>query len=308
MEDIAVSLNPSYLCNFRCDFCYLTHEQLSSKECLSVESIDSILKDIQSHRKIATIDLYGGEPALLSKTYFFSLMSCLLGYTEHINLITNLSTIREHFYHPMLNISVSYDFHAREKHLEVLDNIKTLTSNGIKVSILTLVTPKILKLNIQEMIDTYLSMNIVSVDFKPYSRNQANQLNISYRDYEDFLIRFIKQAKNSGLKIVNEWWIEDALDGIRNSYSDDHVYIAPGGLAVLEFDLNQNEYFKTLGSFEDYIQWTHEEKQKSLSGYCVQCPYLGHCLSEHLKPVTDIENSCNGFYYLLKHFEKERTC
>ncbi len=31
-KPITVSVNPSYFCNFRCDFCYLTEEQLSDQK------------------------------------------------------------------------------------------------------------------------------------------------------------------------------------------------------------------------------------------------------------------------------------
>ena len=35
MKPITVSINPSYFCNFRCDFCYLTSEQLGDQKDLA---------------------------------------------------------------------------------------------------------------------------------------------------------------------------------------------------------------------------------------------------------------------------------
>ena len=62
---------------------------------------------------------------------------------------------------------------------------------------------------------------------------------------------------------VNELNILDSLDKSYNAFSDDHLYITTAGeLAVLDFDKNNNEYFKKLNSFDDYIQWTEKEKQK----------------------------------------------
>ena len=41
-----VSINPSYFCNFRCDFCYLTPEQLGNQKKISLERLDQLLGDI----------------------------------------------------------------------------------------------------------------------------------------------------------------------------------------------------------------------------------------------------------------------
>jgi MoaA/NifB/PqqE/SkfB family radical SAM enzyme len=65
-----VSINPSYFCNFRCDFCYLTPEQLGDQKKISLEKLDELLADIP---KIDYIDLYGGEIGALKKDYFYGL-------------------------------------------------------------------------------------------------------------------------------------------------------------------------------------------------------------------------------------------
>jgi len=45
-KPITVSVNPSYLCNFRCDFCYLTEEQLSDQKKIELEKLDDLLSQI----------------------------------------------------------------------------------------------------------------------------------------------------------------------------------------------------------------------------------------------------------------------
>ncbi len=40
-----VSINPSYFCNFRCDFCYLTKEQLGDQKRISIEKMAHDLLD-----------------------------------------------------------------------------------------------------------------------------------------------------------------------------------------------------------------------------------------------------------------------
>ena len=40
---ITVSINPTYYCNFRCDFCYLTEEQLSDRKIIKREDLEQSL-------------------------------------------------------------------------------------------------------------------------------------------------------------------------------------------------------------------------------------------------------------------------
>src|SRR5690606_3327439 len=97
------------------------------------------------------------------------------------------------------------------------------------------------------------------------------------------------------------------IRGEQNSFSDDHIYITPNGeFAVLEFDKNDNEYFMELSSFQDYLDWTMIEKNRvSMNGYCMSCEYYGRCLSEHLREVKDISQSCNGFKHLIDWYKNE---
>ena len=71
---------------------------------------------------------------------------------------------------------------------------------------------------------------------------------------------------------------------------------------------NDNEHFKDVDSVEDYLQWANQEKvQVSKNSFCSECEYLGRCLSEHLREVRSLENSCNGFYNLIKWYEKREV-
>ena len=53
-----VSVNPTYFCNFRCDFCYLTPEELGNQKQISLNKLDELLSQVQNFEQI---DLYGGE-------------------------------------------------------------------------------------------------------------------------------------------------------------------------------------------------------------------------------------------------------
>jgi hypothetical protein len=146
--------------------------------------------------------------------------------------------------------------------------------------------------------------NLISVEIKPYSANQANQLQVSYTEYEEFVKKWIEN-KNKKFQLNNIHLLNSVVDASRNSFSDDHVYITPSGnYGVLEFDLNENEFFKEYKTFKEYLQWCNLEKVRvSNNKFCSKCDYYGKCLSEHLRDVKNVKNSCNGFVNLIKWYE-----
>jgi sulfatase maturation enzyme AslB (radical SAM superfamily) len=297
-----LSINPWYFCNFRCDFCYLTEEQLSDKKLLSLDVLEQRLIEIISHTKIDMVDLYGGEVALLPLDYVNNLKQLLHNYgVDDINIITNLSVINEIITDEDFYISVSYDFEAREKHQLVLRNMCLLDK---PFSVLMLASPKLMELDVNQMIDTFnLIPNITSVEIKPYSPNQANQLDVDYTEYEEFVKKWIIHP-NKKFSLSNESQLKSVIDKTKNSFSDDHIYITPSGnYGVLEFDDNDNEYFQEYDSLDQYYNWTTIEKTRTNNNkYCNSCNYHGHCLSEHLRDVKSLDNSCNGFYHLINWY------
>jgi MoaA/NifB/PqqE/SkfB family radical SAM enzyme len=147
-----VSINPSYFCNFRCDFCYLTPEQLGDQKKISLEKLDELLADIP---KIDYIDLYGGEIGALKKDYFYGLKDTIRKhYADEINIITNYSMLHDGFYDQDVYLSVSYDFEAREKSDLVYKN---MLMSPVPVAVLILATPEVINKDVEEMI-TMLNM------------------------------------------------------------------------------------------------------------------------------------------------------
>lgn len=301
-KPITVSINPSYFCNFRCDFCYLTEQQLSDQKRISLEQLDHLLSQIPN---IGHIDLYGGEIGVLKKDYFYGIRDVIRRhYSEKINLITNYSMLHEGFYEEDFYLSVSYDWEAREKSEKVYQN---MLISPVPISVLVLASPKVLSMDVDELI---LSMNmcssIESVEIKPYSINQSNNYNVSHKDYEEFVKKWIESPIQKKFEFVNEYYIQDVLNETRNAFSDDHVYITPSGkFGVLEFDLNDREYFLELDSYEEYIQWTKKEKLQNVSEICRKCEYFGGCLTEHYRFVHSLEQSCNGYYNLINWYRNK---
>jgi sulfatase maturation enzyme AslB (radical SAM superfamily) len=197
--------------------------------------------------------------------------------------------------------SVSFDFEARESYDLVLKNMALLNK---PFSILMLASPKLLTQNVDEMISVLNTFtNLESVEIKPYSSNQANQHSVTHKEYEEFVKRWISSPIEKRFEFVNEYYIQDVLDEQRNAFSDDHVYITPTGkFAVLEFDLNDNEFFLELDTWQDYIKWTNKEKSSNVSDICRSCEFYGKCLTEHYRYVRNLDNSCNGYKFLIEWY------
>jgi MoaA/NifB/PqqE/SkfB family radical SAM enzyme len=294
-----VSINPSYFCNFRCDFCYLKTEQLSDQKKISLETLDKLLADIPS---IEYIDLYGGEIGALKKEYFYGLKDTIRKhYADEINIITNYSMLHEGFYEDDVYLSVSYDFEAREKSELVYKN---MLMSPVPIAVLILATPQIINKDVEEMI-AMLNMcsSVTSVEIKPYSINQANAFNVTHKEFEEFVIKWIDSSTNKNFQFVNEDKIKESINKEYNAFSDDHIYITPNGkYGVLEFDKNDKEYFLELNSWQEYLEWTVKEKLDNVSDICRNCKYFGNCLTEHYRYVHNLENSCNGYKGLLDYY------
>ena len=304
MTPITVSINPWYFCNFRCDFCYLTEKQLSDTKLLPIFLLEQRIAELSSHHIIDTVDIYGGEVGLLDYDYILEIKQILHCYNiKNINIITNLSMINDVILDDDFYISVSYDFDRREKFEQVWKNMALLQK---PFSVLMLASPEMFESDTGSMIEMFnLIPNIQSVEIKPYSPNQSNAHKADYTQFESLVQQWIESSVKKNFTFVNELLIQDSLDGIRSSFSDDHVYITPSGnYGVLEFDLNDNEFFQEYIKYEDYVKWCTKERQRvSKNKFCSNCKYFGHCLSEHLRDVKSIDNSCNGFIKLLEWYD-----
>lgn len=297
---ITLSINPWYYCNFRCDFCYLTEKQLSDKTTLPLDRLKELLNEVSQVYSIDHIDLYGGEVFLLQKDYIADLRDILLEYVSIIHVNTNLSMINELVKDPAFYLSVSYDFEAREKADVVMFNMFKLER---PFSVLMLASPTLLNKRVDDIISFFnMFAHIQTVEVKPYSSNQANNLKVTFEQYEDFVQKLITARIPKKFELTNEALLDEVLDGDANSFSDDHLYITPNGkLGVLEFDERDREFFLELDSIQDYQSWTKLEKIRVAGNeHCNSCNYFGKCLSEHLREVKNPEKSCSGFYKLIE--------
>ena len=296
---ITLSINPSYYCNFSCNFCYLTPEQLNNVQLLPLGTLSKQLDAVSERYQITHVDLYGGEVLLLPDFYLQGLKTLLVNKgIESVSLITNLSFIKDVVYDPYFQLTVSFDSIAREKSEVVFNNLLMLERD---CAVLTLVSKELIeKVSPDDLVNTLnLLNNVVCVELKPYSTNQANAANVTFTEFEDY-VWAVMTHPGRNFDLQNEVNIDESLAKTRNAYSDDHLYITPtGNFAVLEFDLNDNEYFLPV-TLDAYKDWCIKERLRGeVNKFCNVCKFKGHCLTEHLRDVKSLDNSCNGFRNLL---------
>lgn len=297
-----LSINPTYYCNFRCDFCYLTNEQLGDRHKITDLWLNHSLSQVTD--EIGHVDLYGGEIGLLSPEYYYKLKKVIRKrYDGKININTNLSAFPDFFRDDDVTLSVSYDFSAREKEQHVLNNMMNANKD---LAVLILASPKVLEMDVEFMIFTLnMVSNVKSVEIKPYSINQANQHNVTHKDFEDFVIRFDEASTHKNFHFQNIDNIYRSIDKEYNAFSSDHVYITPSGkFGVLEFDKDDREYFKEYDTYSEYKKWAEAEDKNNVSDICRSCEYYGNCLTEHYRYVKDLTHSCNGYKGLLDYYAR----
>ena len=163
--------------------------------------------------------------------------------------------LHEGFFQEDFYLSVSYDFEAREKSDLVYNN---MFQSPVPIAVLILASKKVIEMNIDEMIHKLnLCSGIESVEIKPYSINQANSQEVTHKDFELFVQKWIESSVKKNFDFINERNIIRSLRKEYNAFSNNHVYITPNGkFAVLEFDKYDKEYFLELNTIEEYIQWS----------------------------------------------------
>ena len=315
LPKINLSINPSYHCNFRCPWCYLTPEQLGDTKTIDHIRLNDLLAEVATHREIEHIDLYGGEIGILKKDKLEAITNTIrFYYKDKININTNLSVLREEFFNPDYYLSVSFDLETRQDHMLVRQNMAKLPMD---FSILCLATKEVMSHSKEHWWQCWNNIDyeskkqngvshLKSVELKPYSANQANNQEVTHTDFEKFMLGLLdmKSERKGTWEFVNEKKIISSLNKEYNAYSDDHLYITPNGkFAVLEFDKNNREYFLELNSFKEYEDWCIKEKEKTISPICKNCEYVGGCLTEHYQYVKDLDNGCNGYRYLLDTYQ-----
>jgi MoaA/NifB/PqqE/SkfB family radical SAM enzyme len=304
---LTLSINPTYFCNFDCKFCYLSKKQLNDRTILPLDQLRHLILETEKYFRVTNVDIYGGEVGLLSEEYLDGVVSFFNLKQVDINVITNFSVMNPFFKRSDVSITVSWEGDIRRMSETVVKNIKSFDKD---VQLIMLASPDLVKMEMPELkrlIGVINSLkNIRSLEIKPYSKSRNNAFDISFIEYENLVKNIMKLERN--YIFVNEENLRNVFRGKSHSFSDDHLYITPyGKLAVLDFE-DDREYFLEVKTIEDYLTWTEiERKRVFANSFCSSCEYVGRCLSEHLREVKTKDHSCNGFYNLIKWYEKAQV-
>lgn len=307
MNNITLSINPSYLCNLRCEFCYLSKSQLGDAKIVDPNKLMEVLAHISAYRSLRHVDLYGGEVALIPAPRIEAIINTIkFFYHNPINVITNLTSVPDFLFRDDVDISVSWDYKARARNEEVYRNMLLLKK---PFHVLLLASDNLLKLGKDEIVHVINLLNnldyLVSFEIKPYSESKFNSYKKDFVQFENWVQIWIDLHSRMNFQFTNIQKIVDVHLYKNSSWSDDHLYITPEGeLAVLDFDSAGKEFFKKVEDIPHYEDWCRKEKLKfNNDEICGSCKYLGRCLSEHLVVATQGQ-SCSGFFHLLENNKK----
>ena len=116
---MTIIIKPTYVCNFRCKYCYLSNDTKSSHKFFDTEFAKSIIRQIKSvltnqPKQKLTLIWHGGEPLLWGienyRELFLYMEKELSGVDYKNSLQTNLSLINEEYIDLFLRYNVHVGF------------------------------------------------------------------------------------------------------------------------------------------------------------------------------------------------------
>lgn len=207
-----IVLKITHRCNTDCNYCY---ENISAGKDMASDSAKKIINLLLSNttQREVTILFHGGEPTLLSYEWFDEVLQFAISeaaifnksirFTIQSNLINVSESKLELFRKHNVSIGVSIDniyselSNQRKKSAIVLDKIKNIVSNGMKVGILSTINHSNFYRLKEIMIYLYDELNIKSFKANPIYSVGAG-LNLpslmpenyfqAYKDMIDYMI------------------------------------------------------------------------------------------------------------------------
>ena len=292
-HQISLSVMPSYFCEYSCKFCYLGALK-ENKEKLNIGLLNSQIKDIITKYDVEHCLVYGGEITLLRLGYLCSVFSVLSQYLHNISIVTMLSKLDviKHLLDkfPALQISTSYNFDEYSKLIaNRIQKLKQFYKKPIVVN--TIVDKKLISKSIEEVEQTFLDIGIDAVLFLPYSKSvlnkeDASQYEISFAEYEQFLIKAIHSFKK--IKILNK----------PNQAAKRSLFITPQNeYALVQYNDKLEEHFEVCRSLLNF-EYKHVQ---SIPVRCISCQYYENkCMADHMLVQN---NQCNGLINLIQEYE-----
>lgn len=228
----SLTIYPSFLCPFKCSFCFGNQENFSL---LNTQQLEIFLN---SHSKdFDKIYISGGEPMALNKLYFDELIDTIKKYNQNIFIKTYPYSLTN--YRDDVEYIISYDFLARPTALSIWTNIMNFPK---QFDMEMLLTPTLFKYHPNSIFQKLaLLPNLKSVELKPYFKNSITTWNINETMVEKFISAWISSKLNVKFLNVNKEYILSLLNQpTKLKYEiSNNLNILPDGLLYEDYF---NEY------------------------------------------------------------------
>jgi len=295
---IIVSIFPTYLCNNNCEFCYLNNHH--GESILDLNTLKQRLKQISQYFEIEKFNLYGGEITLLPNTYLKELNDILIQYKCKNYLTTNFYDISK--LHIFKNTFFSTSLNEERPDYDYIKSILKKGVNLENLTVLSIVSPSLIRKTPKDALDGYNGLNIQWVSFVKYypSINTGDVYKITQDQYENFLINILTYYTSHEKDFDYKLCLENGLKSCLNrtypiATNDQCIRISPDGKFGAVYYTNDNlEYFKWYDDVESYIADAKKERMEYIKR-CGNCKYYGNCWTEHLTKIK-----CDGCKNLLK--------
>lgn len=274
---LAISINPTYNCNFSCQFCYL--KGLNKETFLDLNILKNQLKDLSLNYNIQYIDIYGGEIFLLDDQYLKKLIHIIKQYVKKIYIVTNLSIEKDWIFSSKeIDISASWDYKFRN--FDILNNLKEFSKKYDRKFTLILTHPNLVNYK-KEIVDILNNLDVnFSINLKSYYKTKNTTLNLNFENFQKFALYLYSNLKKD---------IPIILDINKQEYK--HIFISP------QNKIQQIHYFNNEQFFSSNLQ------QKQFSE-CFICKFYNNCLKQHEFIKTQYD--CCGHKKLLEKLQKLR--
>lgn len=204
-----LSIQPTFLCNFNCNYCYLGNLR-NYADILDLRVLEQRIEEILNKYQIRNINLYGGEISLLKPSYLEKLIAICSRIGIKPTVITNLSNdwIVDFCEKRSLPLSISLN-EERPYYKETLEKIKKLRNKGNK-NLSVVVLPSMLGKGYSDLMTFYekLGLDVFFIQYHPsvHSCKSGVIYDIDINQYSDFLKGIISEShrKDYEIKIINE--------------------------------------------------------------------------------------------------------
>ncbi len=313
-------INPTLACNFRCWYCYETHQNTSFIDSFGIEGIVSFVQEILSTKDIKrfVLKFFGGEPLLGYKNVIIPILSRIDNLSEEFGVILSVGITTNGYLlsrerliflydHQVRDLQITIDGN-RERHNKVrfttqnngsydriIQNIHDALSIGIRVS---------LRLNISE--DTELNVRELLKDFDDLSLEKRNLLVFSVHkvwqealSVYDIVEEIVYEIRSAGYKCVNYFSFPSSIWNTCYADKPNHLTINPGGKVYKCTACNfSEEHIEGILSSDGKITWNslHDKRLRASAlniKACKDCPILPICIggcSQRLVESKDLIN------------------